>query len=79
MKTLSYVVLFGALGLLGGYLLFGRGVDVMTLLQPPKGLLGPTWDKATGHEAIRQNILIAGGVGALVGLVLSLAGRRPRR
>ena len=79
MKTLSYIVIFGIIGLFAGYLLFGKGTEIMTLLQPPKGLLGSGWDKLTGNHAIRQNILIAGGVGALVGLVLSMAGRRPRR
>ena len=79
MKPLSYIVIFGIIGLFAGYLLFGKGVGIMTLLETPKGLLGATWDKATGNQAIRQNILIAGGVGALVGLMMSLAGRRSRR
>ncbi len=79
MRTISYIVIFGIIGVFAGYLLFGKGIDIMTLLKVPQSGLGRVGQRVMGYEQIRQNILIAGGVGALVGLVLSLAGRRPRR
>jgi hypothetical protein len=82
-KPVSLVLLLGAAGLVAGYFLFGKTlggyVPVMDLVSPPKDVLGRVANWAKQVDQIRQNILISGGVGAVLGLVASFAGARSRR
>jgi len=83
MKTISSIVFMGILGLIVGYLLFAKVgnsyLRITDLLGLNQGVMAAIGSKLYKYDAVRQNILIAGGVGALVGLVLSLGARRPRR
>jgi hypothetical protein len=77
-------VVFGIVGLVVGYLIFGR-MEVTNQLIPLRDLFGGG-DTLIGQiadefrAAKRQNIYISGAVGVGVGVVLSvLLGRRRRR
>ncbi len=82
MRTLSTIILFGIIGLVVGYLLFAKVgnsyIPVADLLQASRGAMAAIASRLYRYKQVLQNILIAGGVGALVGLVLGL-GARPRR
>ncbi len=82
MRTFSSIILFGVIGLIVGYLLFAkvgnRYIPVADLLQVSRGVMAAIASKLYRYNQVLQNILIAGGVGALVGLVLGL-GARSRR
>ncbi len=75
-------LLVGAVaGLVVGYLIFGRVggdfVNPVDLVAPSEGLLerGRAW--LEGHETIRRNIGISGGVGAVAGVIVeSIKGGR---
>jgi len=83
MKTIAFILLLGLVGLIAGYLLFGKVggsyVQITTLLKTPQSGLARLGQRMLGVEKVRENILIAGGVGAAAGLLLGLAGRRSRR
>ena len=70
------VIYLGILGLVVGYLIFGRVggefVSVFDLINPPQNLLEEMTQTMTGLKEIRQNILISGAVGAALGLVVTL-------
>jgi hypothetical protein len=83
MKTLSLIIVLGVVGLAVGYFLFGNQIPVADLIAPAKKGLAGAAQKLMGGirniEQVRMNILIAGGVGALAGLALSMAGGRRRK
>ncbi|MFO8064031.1 MAG: hypothetical protein R6V29_05285 [Spirochaetia bacterium] len=68
-------VLFGVLGLLVGYAIFGRVggnfVAVTDLIRLPENIFQELGDAVRGIRVIRRNILISGAVGAGVGLLYS--------
>lgn len=81
-RTLSFAIILGIAGLVVGYLVFGRiegeYLNVTNIFFPSENLFGRIADRVVFRE-MRQNILISGGVGAVVGLVLGLAFGRGRR
>jgi hypothetical protein len=76
-------VIFGVVGLVVGYLIFGRLaltnelIPLGQLFSTGNGLLDSLRDIA-GFAEKRQNIYISGGVGVAVGIVLGFALRRRR-
>lgn len=70
------VILFAIVGLILGYLIFGRisgeYVDISTIFHSSSGALESFGRKLAGITKMRQNILITGGVGAVVGYVVYL-------
>lgn len=83
-RTLSLVLLFAVAGLIAGYLLFakvgGSYLQPTFLIGPADTVIGRLGQSAAGVSRIRTNILISGGVGAVVGgLVSGATGRRRRR
>jgi hypothetical protein len=82
-KTLGRILVstigLGLVGLVIGYLIFGRiggeFIALETLLKTPQNILGELGQKITGVADARQNILISGGVGAALGLVLGAVRR----
>jgi len=70
------VILFAIVGLILGYLIFGRisgeYVDISTIFHGSSGALESFGRKLAGITKMRQNILISGGVGAVVGYVVYL-------
>ena len=75
-KTLILILLFGILGLVAGYFLFGKiggeYVYIKTIFSTSSNAIESLGRKIAGIENIKQNILISGGVGALVGLIIGL-------
>jgi len=83
MKLLTYLVVFGVIGLVVGYFIYGQWngsyIPVQQLIFKPKNILELAGQTITGVARIRQNILIAGAVGAGLGLILgSVSGGRRR-
>lgn len=70
------VILFAIIGLVLGYLIFGRisgeYVDISTIFKSSSGALESFGRKVAGISKMRQNILISGGVGAVVGYIVYL-------
>jgi len=70
----------GAVGLVFGYLIFGRMageyLSIESLIRPSQNVLQKLADSVLGIQRIRQNILISGGVGVAVGIVAGLVSRR---
>lgn len=82
------VVVFGIVGLVLGYLIFGRraiGNELIPLGElfsaGESGVVGEIKGAVTdaiGYAEKRRNIYLSGGVGGVVGLILGLVIRRRR-
>jgi hypothetical protein len=68
------IIVFGVLGLVIGYLFFGKisgeYIDINAIFSNSGGSLGSFGRKVSGIQSIRQNILISGGVGGIIGVVV---------
>ena len=75
-RTLTYVILCAIIGLIIGYLLFAKigndYVSLKTIFGFSKSGIESFGRGISGLTKIKQNILISGGVGAVLGLVISL-------
>lgn len=73
-KLILLVVLFGVLGLIFGYLFFGKiggeYLNLKFLFQSPANPIESIGRKVAGIQEIKQNIFISGGVGAVIGIIL---------
>lgn len=75
-------VIFGVVGLVVGYLLFGRAdltnelIPLNQLFAGSDNLIGQIRSQLPSFQAKRQNILICGGGGVVVGAVLGIVLRR---
>lgn len=73
-KTLILILLFGILGLVAGYFLFGKigdeYVSLKTIFSSSSNAIESLGRKISGIEKMKQNILISGGVGGLLGLII---------
>jgi len=74
-KNILFFVLFAILGLVVGYGLFGKMaggyIPVKYIFGTPKNELISIGKKLSGLESMKQNILICGGAGGIVGLIVS--------
>lgn len=74
------IILFGLLGLVVGYLFFGKVageyMSINTIFNTSGGQLGDFGRKVSGITSIRQNILISGGVGGIIGLFFFYARKK---
>jgi MFS family permease len=72
-RIIGWALALGIIGLAVGYLLFGRiggeYVAIDTLLRSPENVFAQIGRKITGLSEARQNILISGGAGAVIGAV----------
>ncbi len=79
-KILTSALFLGVIGLVAGYFLFGKVgnsyIGLTALIAPSDNLLSQLGNKLRGVETIRQNILLAGGAGAVIGAVLGLVRSR---
>jgi hypothetical protein len=79
-NPIGAAVLFGVLGLIVGYLIFGRMggsfVPVTDLIRLPEGILQQFGQTVRGIPEIRRNILISGAAGLGVGVLYSAVRRR---
>ena len=77
-------VIFGVVGLVVGYLIFGRLgltnelIPVGQLFSSGDTIFGAIGRDIAGFSAKRQNIFVSGGVGVLVGIILGFALKRRR-
>jgi len=75
-RTIIFVIIFILIGFVLGYLIFGRisgeYIDLKAIFTKSDNVLEKLGRSITGLRAMKQNILISGGVGGIVGLVLSL-------
>lgn len=79
-KTLTYVILFAVIGLIIGYLLFGKigneYVSLKSIFRFSKSGIESFGSGISGLTKIKQNILISGGAGAVIGLILSIVRKK---
>jgi len=77
-------VVFGVVGLVVGYLIFGRInltnelIPLRDLFSSGDGILGEIGRQVAGFADKRQNIYVSGGVGAAVGVALGFVLKRRR-
>lgn len=71
-----YILIFAIIGLVVGYLIFGRiqgeYLALGTIFSSSENVLESVGRNIAGLESIKQNILISGGVGALLGLIIRI-------
>ncbi|MCK5168705.1 MAG: hypothetical protein KAQ75_02410 [Bacteroidales bacterium] len=74
-KLVIYILLFGIIGLIIGYLLFGKiggdYINVKVIFNSSKNAIESFSRNISGLAKIKQNILISGGIGAVLGLVIT--------
>ena len=74
-KSVIYIVIFAIIGLIIGYLIFGRiqgeYLTLNTIFGNADNVIESLGRKVAGLETIKQNILISGGAGGLLGFLLS--------
>lgn len=75
-KTIVYIIVFGILGLIIGYLIFGRISNEYVSLKLIFGSSNNAFEsfgkQITGLAKMKQNILISGALGAILGLVIKI-------
>lgn len=75
-KPLIYILVFAIIGLIIGYLIFGRiegeYLALNTIFSDADNVIESLGRKVAGLETIKQNIMISGGAGVLVGIILSI-------
>lgn len=73
-RLILNILVFGILGLFFGYLLFGKiagdYISLKTLFQSSANPIEDLGRKISGIEKIRQNIIISGLAGGILGAVL---------
>ncbi len=73
---LKKAILFGILGLIIGYFIFGRVngdyISIKQLINPPQNFIKNIAESITGVKDIRKNILITGAAGAGIGILLGI-------
>ncbi len=79
-KSVILILVFLIIGLVLGYLIFGRMageyVSLNAIFSQSKNVFESIGRNIAGLEQMRQNILISVGVGGVVGLILSLIRRK---
>ncbi|HKK81228.1 MAG TPA: hypothetical protein VJ909_03210 [Prolixibacteraceae bacterium] len=79
-KTIIFILIFLVIGLVLGYLIFGRMsgeyVSLNAIFSQSENVLESIGRNIAGLEQMRQNVLISGGVGAVLGLIISLIRRK---
>ena len=75
-KIFTFVIVFALIGLIAGYFIyskpFGEYINPVKIFLPNENAFERVKDTVTGIGKIRQNILISGGIGALLGLIVSV-------
>ena len=77
-NVILLAVVFGAVGLAIGYLIFARVpitgelIAIRHLVSPPDGLFGSIVREWQAFQEVRRNILFTGIGGAVVGVILGV-------
>lgn len=79
-KYILYILVFGIIGLIFGYLLFGKiagdYVSIKTIFSSSENALESFGRNISGITSMKQNILISGGIGAVLGVIILLIRRK---
>ncbi|MGM0497364.1 MAG: hypothetical protein ACQESJ_05560 [Bacteroidota bacterium] len=79
-RTGLFIFVFVIIGLVLGYLIFGRiageYVGLEAIFSDSSNFIKSVGRNITGLEQMKQNILISGGAGGVLGLILSLIRRK---
>lgn len=79
-RTVIFILVFIVIGLVLGYFMFGRiageYVSIGTIFGESDNALESLGRNISGLTEMKQNILITGGAGGVLGLILSLIGRK---
>lgn len=79
-RTIIFILIFIIIGLVLGYLIFGRiageYVSLDVIFSSSENALESFGRSISGIQEMKQNILISGGAGGILGLILSLIGRK---
>lgn len=79
-KFIIYFLLFGILGLIIGYLLFGKigneYINVKHIFSTSKSALGSFGRSISGIAQMKQNIMISGGIGAVIGFIIAFVRKK---
>ncbi|MFW6138729.1 MAG: hypothetical protein ACOC7U_06125 [Spirochaetota bacterium] len=82
MKIIIYGILLGILGLITGYVIYGRiggeYLEFDQVFNPPENILEDFAESITGVEKARQRILLSGAIGTAVGLIIGAIRTRKR-
>lgn len=75
-KKIIYIILFAVIGLIIGYLLFGKigneYVSLKAIFRSSKSGIESLGRGISGLTRIKQNIFISGGIGAVIGVIISV-------
>ncbi len=75
-NTLVVTLVMGVIGLIVGYLIFGRlagdYISPLAIFGSAEGLLERVSYSLRDIESIRQRIIISGIIGSVIGLIISL-------
>lgn len=79
-RSIIFILVFLIIGVVLGYLVFGRiageYVSLDVIFSSSENVLESIGRNISGIEEMKQNILISGGAGGVLGLILSLIGRK---
>lgn len=79
-KYITYILIFAIIGLIIGYLLFGKiageYVNLKTIFSSSQNVLESFGRNISGITSMKQNILISGGIGAILGFVIVFIKRK---
>jgi len=74
-RVFWYVLIFAVVGLVAGYFYYGKiageYISPLKLIGPAKNELHKFGRAISGIESIRNNILMWGGIGAVLGIVIN--------
>ena len=74
-KYIISILIFGIIGLVFGYLFFGKiageYVNIRTIFSSSQNAFESFGRTISGLAQMKQNILISGGLGAVVGVVIA--------
>ena len=79
-KIILSAIILGVVGLVAGYVLFGKignsYISLQNLIIPSKSVLKQLGNTLIGVDEARRNILITGGVGAVFGIIVGIMRNR---
>ena len=80
MKIILLLMIFAIIGLIVGYFIFGQingeFVSPVDIFKSPDNFISRTINNLVGIDEIRQNILISGAIGAIMGIIIGATFKR---
>lgn len=79
-KYITFILIFAIIGLLFGYLMFGKFagdyISLKTIFSSSENAIEQFGRNISGLNSTKQNILISGGVGAVLGFIIVFIRRK---